>query len=93
MWRIIILGALGIIIGTRARSERGAITMSLLFGLLYGGAAAVNAALVTTAPSPARVVFLLFLGLVIAAPVYAIAEIWRRLRIRLTDWLLRLFKA
>ena len=91
MWRIITLGALGIVIGTRTRSERGAIVMSLLFGLLYGGAAVVNAALVATALSPARVAFLLLLGLVMAAPVYAIAEIWRRLRIRLMDWLPRLF--
>ena len=88
---LIILGALGIIIGTRARSERGTIAMALLFGLLYGAAAIANAVLVATTPSPARVAFLLLLGLVMAAPVYAVAEIWRRLRVRLADRLPRFF--
>ena len=91
MWRFIILGALGIVIGTRARSERGALVMSMLFGLLYAVAAIINAALATEAPSLARMAFLLLLGLVMGAPVYAIAEIWRRLRVRLRERLARLF--
>jgi ABC-type uncharacterized transport system permease subunit len=93
MWRIIILGALGIFVGTRARSERAVVLVSLLFGLLYGAAAVVSATLVLGPPSPSRVIYTVILGLVMAAPVYAIAEIWRRTRSRVVDWLRRLIRS
>jgi hypothetical protein len=91
MWRFLLLGALGIVIGTRARSERRVILLSLLFGLLYGGLEVVSLATVTGPLSPGRVLFIFFLGLVMAAPVYAIAEIWRRTRTRVVNWLRRMF--
>ena len=90
MWRIIIFAALGILIGHRARSERGVALMSLLFGLLYGGGAVISAAAIQDTPSLGRALFLLGMGLVMAAPVYATAEIWRRTRIQAMAWLRRL---
>jgi hypothetical protein len=87
MWRIVLLGALGVIVGSRARSERGVLLVSLLFGLVYGGSAVISTAMVQEWPSLSRVLFQLGLGLVMAAPVYAIGEIWRRTRIRAVAWL------
>ena len=89
MWRIVLLGALGIVIGSKARSERGVVIMSLLFGLLYGGGAVISAAAIQDPPSLGHALFLLSMGLVMAAPVYAIAEIWRRTRIQAIAWLRR----
>jgi hypothetical protein len=86
------LGALGLIIGSRARSERRVVMMSLLFGLAYGGIEALSTAMFVGSPSLGRALFLLFLGLVMAAPVYAVAEIWRRTRVRAWDWLRRLLR-
>jgi drug/metabolite transporter (DMT)-like permease len=89
MWRIVFLGALGIMLGSRARSERWTVLMALLFGLVYGAAEVLTVTAVT-GPLPLwRTLFLLGLGLVMAAPVYAIGEIWRRTRIRAMDWLRR----
>lgn len=87
MWRIVLLGALGVIVGSRARSERGVLLVSLLFGLVYGGSAVISTAMVQEWPSLSRVLFQLGLGLVMAAPVYAIGEIWRRTRTRAVAWL------
>lgn len=93
MWRIIILGALGIAIGTRARSERGVALLSLFFGLLYGGAAVVTAAAIVGPPSLGRTLYFILLGLVLAAPVYAIGEIWRRSHARALSWLRRYLRS
>ncbi len=93
MWRIIALGALGVFIGTRARSERAVVLMSLLVGLLYGGAAVVSTTVVVGSPSPGRVLLSLVLGLVLAVPIYAIAEIWRRTRARAIGWLRRFLRS
>jgi hypothetical protein len=90
MWRVLLLFALGLTIGSRARSERGAVVMALLFGLLYGGIEVMVTATALGWPSPWRVLWLLGLGLVLAAPVYAIAELWRRARTRARSWLQRL---
>jgi hypothetical protein len=90
MWRFILLAALGLIIGSRTRSERGAVVWSALFGLLYGAVEVMVIVTVEGWPSPARVLFLLGLGLVLAAPVYAIAELWRRTQIQAQVWLRRL---
>jgi hypothetical protein len=92
MWRFIFLAALGLVIGSRARSERRVVTMSLLFGLVYGGIEAVSTAMLVGSPSLRRALFLLLLGLVMAAPVYAVAEIWRRTRVRAWNWLRRLIR-
>ena len=92
MWRIIILGALGIIIGSRARSERGVVFASFLFGVLYGGLELASTAMVVGSPSLGRALVQLGLGLVMAAPVYAIAEISRRSRTRARVWLRRLLR-
>ena len=92
MWRIIILGALGLLIGSRARSERGVVFTSFLFGILYGGLELVSTAMVVGSPSLSRALVQLGLGLVMAAPVYAIAEIWRRSRTRARVWLRRLLR-
>ena len=92
MWRIIILGALGLLIGSRARSERGVVFTSFLFGILYGGLELVSTAMVVGSPSLSRALVQLGLGLVMAAPVYAIAEIWRRSRTRAKVWLRRLLR-
>jgi hypothetical protein len=89
MWRIVFLGALGIMLGSRARSERWTVLMALLFGLVYGAVEVLAVTAVTGPLSPWRTLFLLGLGLVMAAPVYAIGEIWRRTRIRALDWLRR----
>jgi len=91
MWRIALLGALGVVLGTRARSERGVVLAALLFGLVYGGAAVISGATVRGWPSLERMLFQIGLGLVMAAPVYAIGEIWRRTRVRATAWLRRFF--
>jgi hypothetical protein len=91
MWRIVLLGALGLIVGSRARSERGVLLVSLLFGLVYGGSAVISTAMTQEWPSLSRVLFQLGLGLVMAAPVYAIGEIWRRTRVRAVAWLRQLF--
>ena len=92
MWRIIILGVLGLLIGSRARSERGVVFTSFLFGILYGGLELVSTAMVVGSPSLSRALVQLGLGLVMAAPVYAIAEIWRRSRTRAKVWLRRLLR-
>ena len=90
MWRILLLGALGLVIGTKARSERNVVMMSLLFGFLYGGIEVISTATLTGSLSTERALLLLGLGIVMASPVYAIAEIWRRTRTRAVDWLRRL---
>lgn len=92
MWRIVILGVLGVILGTRARSEREVVAISILFGLLYGGVEVLSFGALRGPPSMGRALFLLGLGLVMAAPVYAIAEMWRRIRGRVVDWLRRLMR-
>jgi hypothetical protein len=92
MWRIILLGALGVVIGFRARSERGVVLLSLLFGLMFGGVEVLSNAALAGSMSSGRALFLLGLGLVLAMPVYAIAEIWRRTRTRAIDWLRRLIQ-
>ena len=92
MWRIVFLGALGVVLGSRARSERGMVLMALLFGLVYGGVEVLAVAAVAGRLSPWRTLFLLGLGLVMAAPVYAIGEIWRRARIKAAEWLRRLMR-
>ena len=76
-------------LGSRARSERWMVLMALLFGLAYGAVEVLTVAAVAGPLSPWRTVFLLGLGVVMAAPVYAIGEIWRRARIRALDWLRR----
>jgi hypothetical protein len=90
MWRFILLAALGVIIGSRVRSERGAVVWSALFGLLYGAVEVMVIVTVGGWPSPGRVLFLLGLGLILSAPVYAIAELWRRAQVRAWAWLRRL---
>jgi hypothetical protein len=90
MWRVILLGALGLIIGTRARTEGQVILMSLFFGLLYGGIEVLSTTMLVGSISLGRALFLMGLGLVMAAPVYATAEIWRRTRTRAWAWLRRL---
>jgi hypothetical protein len=92
MWRFLILAALGLVIGTRARSERGVLLVSLFFGVVYGGAAAVSAALATGSLSQERALYLMILGVVMAAPVYAVAEIWRRARTQVISRLRRLIR-
>jgi hypothetical protein len=92
MWRFVALGALGLILGSKARSERGVVFVSLLFGLLYGGVEVMSATIGSGTPSLGHAIFLLGLGLVMAAPVYAIAEIWRRTRVRATGWLRRIVR-
>ena len=93
MWRFVTLAALGLFIGTTTRSERGVVLLSLFVGLLFGGAAVINASIVSEAPSTGRVLLSLVLGLVLAAPVYAVAEIWRRTRTRVVAWLRRLMRS
>jgi predicted membrane protein len=90
MWRFILLAALGLTIGSRARSERQVVLLSLLFGLLYGGAGLLVTAMAAGSPSVRGTLLPLGLGLVLAAPVYAIAELWRRARARTKGWLRRL---
>jgi hypothetical protein len=92
MWRFVALAALGIVIGTKARSERQVLVIALLFGLFYGAAEAITLATVAGPVAPGRTLLLLLLGIVMAAPVYATAEIWRRLRSRARVWLARLLK-
>ena len=92
MWRFVAMAVLGLFIGTSARSERGVLIVSLFVGLLFGGAAVINTTIVAEAPSTGRLVLSLVLGLVLAAPVYAIAEIWRRTRTRAVAWLRRLIQ-
>ena len=92
MWRFLILVALGLVIGTRARSERGVLLISLFFGVVYGGAAVASAALATGSLSLGRALHLLLLGVVMAAPIYAIAEIWRRARTQVINRLRRLIR-
>ncbi len=92
MWRIVLLGALGVVIGSRARSERGVVLFSLLFGLMFGGVEVLSTAALAGSMSPGRALSLIGLGLVLAMPVYAIAEIWRRTRTRAIDWLRRLMR-
>jgi hypothetical protein len=87
MWRIILLAGLGLVLGSRARSERGVVIVSLLFGLLYGGIELMVIASVEGWPPPGQAIIVLGLGLVLAAPVYAIAELWRRTRTRARGWL------
>jgi hypothetical protein len=89
MWRFVFLAALGLVVGTRARSERGAVFMSLFFGLLYGGIEALGTAAITDSVSSGRLLVIFGLGLVMALPVYAVAEIWRRSRNRAMVWLRR----
>ena len=93
MWRFVALALLGVFIGTRARSERAVVVLSLLTGVMYGAAAAVSTAAIVGPPSPGRVLFYLLMGLVLAAPVYAVAEIWRRTRTRSAGWLRRLLRS
>jgi hypothetical protein len=93
MWRFVALAALGLLIGSRARSERGVVVVSLFFGLVYGGAAVASTAMIAGPPSTGRIVLSLVLGLVLAAPVYAIAELWRRTRHRTVAWLKRRFRS
>lgn len=90
MWRFILLATLGLVIGSKARSERGVIVLSVLLGLVYGGVEVIVTTLTGAGPSLERALFLLGLGLVLAAPVYAIAELWRRARTRAKGWLRRL---
>jgi hypothetical protein len=90
MWRFVLLATLGLIIGSKARSERMVVMLSLLFGLLYGGGEVLVAVTFASRPSPGRTLLLLGLGLVLAAPVYATAELWRRTRVRVKGWLRRL---
>jgi hypothetical protein len=90
MWRILILVALGIVIGSRARSEGRIVLICALFGLLYGAAEVVGTTAIAGPPSLGRTLLLLGLGLVFATPVYAIAEIWRRTHTRALAWLRRL---
>jgi len=90
MWRILFLGVLGLIIGTKARSERRVVLMSLLFGFLYGGIEVISTATLTDSLSTERALILLGLGIVMALPVYAVAEIWRRTRTQAVAWLRRL---
>lgn len=90
MWHFVALVALGLVIGSKARSERGVVLMSLLFGLLYGGLEVASATMTVGSPSPGRALFLLAFGVVMAAPVYAVAELWRRARTRARGWLRRL---
>jgi hypothetical protein len=92
MWRFIALAALGIVLGSKARSERALVVSALVFGLLYGAMEVLTTAAVTGPLSTGRVLFLLGLGLVMAAPVYATAEIWRRTRVRVRAWLRRTLK-
>ncbi len=89
MWRFVFLAALGIVIGSKTRTERGVVVYALLFGLLYGGVEVLASATMTGQPSAARILVLLGLGVVMAAPVYAVAELWRRGRTRLREWLRR----
>ena len=70
-------------------SERGVVALSFVFGLLYGGVEVLVVAIALGWPSPARTLVLLGLGLVLALPVYAIAEIWRRTHTRIRTWLRR----
>lgn len=93
MWRLVTLMVLGLFIGSGARSERGVVFASLFVGLLFGGAAVINTTIVSEAPSTGRLVLSLVLGFVLAAPVYAIAEIWRRTRTRVVAWLRRLMQS
>jgi hypothetical protein len=86
---MVFLGSLGLVIGSIARSERGVVALSFLFGFVYGGVEVLVIAMALGWPSPARVLVLLGLGLVLALPVYAIAEIWRRTHTRLRAWLWR----
>lgn len=90
MWRIVLLGVLGLIIGSRAQSERGVVLTSLFLGLVFGGLEVMNRALLQSPPSPGGTFLLLGLGLVMAAPVYAVGELWRRARTRALGWLRRL---
>jgi hypothetical protein len=92
MWRFIALAALGIVLGSKARSERTLLVSALIFGLLYGGTEVLATAAVVGPLSPGRVLLLLGLGLVMAAPVYATAEIWRRTRMGIRAWLHRTLK-
>jgi hypothetical protein len=92
MWRFLILATLGIVIGFRARSERGVLLMSLLFGLAYGAAEVVVNAMAVGRPSLGGLLFTLALGVVLAAPVYAIGEIWRRTQTRVMGLLRRLLR-
>jgi hypothetical protein len=89
MWRMVFLGSLGLVIGSIARSERGVVAWSFMFGLLYGGVEVLVLAVAQGWPSLARALVLLGLGLVLALPVYAIAEMWRRMHTRLRAWLRR----
>lgn len=90
MWRFVFLVALGFSVGSVARSERGVVVLSFLFGLLYGGVELLVTTMAVGQPSPGRALAIWGLGLVLALPVYAVGEIWRRIWTRLREWLRRL---
>jgi hypothetical protein len=92
MERIVFLAALGIAFGSIARSERRVVLLSLLFGLLYGAVELLVNTMVVGWPSPRYTLLLLGVGLVLALPVYAIAEIWRRALTQARAWLRRLLR-
>jgi hypothetical protein len=92
MGRIVFLAALGIAFGSVARSERRVVLLSFIFGLFYGGVELLVNAMAVGWPSPRRALLLLGVGLVLALPVYAIAEIWRRAHTRARAWLRRLLR-
>jgi len=90
MWRFVFLAVLGFTIGSVARSERGVVLLSFLFGLLYGGVELMTITMAIDKPSPERALVIVGLGLVMGLPVYAIGEIWRRTHTRIREWLRRL---
>jgi hypothetical protein len=92
MWRFLFLLILGVVIGSRALTERKVVIWSLLLGLLYGGVEVLVIAATTGWPSLARTILLVGLSVTLALPVYAIAELWRRFDIRASVWLRRVIK-
>jgi uncharacterized membrane protein YhaH (DUF805 family) len=87
MWRAFPFLALGLVLGSKVRSERSTVVWSMLFGLLYGAVKVLVTATTQNHISSARALMLLGLGLVLAAPIYATAELWRRALVCIKKWI------
>lgn len=92
MWRFLFLLILGIVIGSRAPTERKVIVWSLLLGLLYGGVEVLVITTTTGWPSLERTLLMVGLSMTLVLPVYAIAELWRRFDVRASLWLRRMIR-
>ena len=92
MWRALPFLALGLVLGSKVHSERSIVIWSVLFGLLYGAVEVIVTATTQNHMSWARALMLLGLGLVLAAPIYATAELWRRALVCIKEWIQNLMQ-